>query len=768
MIKFLKISILTAIFAIALYSCKEETVTVSSVSIAIPPNMGSGGSGSSNTMNLSEKTTITVAVEPPNAKDKSVTVTSSNPAVVSVTETATGWELTATGVGQATITATANDGSGTTSSVTLTVVIPELTLTVTGTYTYTGAFIVPTTEVKAGGTVLTAGTHYTLACENNLNAGTATVTATGTSLYEGKSDMKTFTIQPVKTTFVLTLSETEFTYNGTAQIPEVVTVAWNDKQLTVGDEYTIEYKNNLNAGTATVTATGASLYEGKSDVKTFTIQPVKTTFVLTLSETEFTYNGVAQIPEVVTVVWNDKQLTVGEEYTIQYSNNLNAGTATVSVTGTGNFDGSSGTKNYTIARFPVSVAANDAEKNYWVSDPPLTYIATPKLIGDDVLSGMLARASGNDVGTYNITQGTLAQEGNYEITEFTPAIFTIYYFRGSGTEAEPYEIDVIQQLAGLAQFVNANNTTFNDKYYKLMADINLNVAPYNSGAGWTPIGNSNNSFKGHFNGNNHRVTGLFINGTSDNVGLFGTITGGSVRNLGVEGSSVSGRRYIGGMVGTIANGSITNCYTTVAVIASWTYVGGVAGYLGYSGGIGCSITNCYATGAVSSTSSNNADGFVGGVAGYTSGSYNHIITNCYATGAISGNSNIGGIVGSFTCNPTTGRLEYCVALNPGLTRSSGSSTNFGRVCYSGSGTVANNSAWVGMTLPSGSSGSNSRHGSDITATDALSQFSYEVMQWKFGVNDDNPWKMGVGEYKLPVFYWQTTAPSAMPAHLSEN
>jgi len=34
--------------------------------------------------------------------------------------------------------------------------------------------------------------------------------------------------------------------------------------------------------------------------------------------------------------------------------------------------------------------------------------------------------------------------------------------------------------------------------------------------------------------------------------------------------------------------------------------------------------------------------------------------------------------------------------------------------------------------------------------------------WKFGNDDDNPWKMGVGEYLLPVFYWQTTA---MPKHL---
>jgi hypothetical protein len=45
--------------------------------------------------------------------------------------------------------------------------------------------------------------------------------------------------------------------------------------------------------------------------------------------------------------------------------------------------------------------------------------------------------------------------------------------------------------------------------------------------------------------------------------------------------------------------------------------------------------------------------------------------------------------------------------------------------------------------------------------------TYETtLGWKFGNDDDNPWKMGVGAYPLPVFYWQTSAPTADLTHLN--
>ena len=58
-----------------------------------------------------------------------------------------------------------------------------------------------------------------------------------------------------------------------------------------------------------------------------------------------------------------------------------------------------------------------------------------------------------------------------------------------------------------------------------------------------------------------------------------------------------------------------------------------------------------------------------------------------------------------------------------------------------------------------------KNGADISTVQTKSQNTYEELGWKFGNNEESPWKMGVGTYSLPVFYWQTTAPAEMPGHL---
>ena len=80
------------------------------------------------------------------------------------------------------------------------------------------------------------------------------------------------------------------------------------------------------------------------------------------------------------------------------------------------------------------------------------------------------------------------------------------------------------------------------------------------------------------------------------------------------------------------------------------------------------------------------------------------------------------------------------------------------------GYADNNAAWEEMELPDDDTliGEN---GEDITTAKAKTQATYTGLGWQFGTTDESPWKMGVGGYSLPVFYWQTTAPAAMPAHL---
>ncbi|HPS31201.1 MAG TPA: MBG domain-containing protein, partial [bacterium] len=78
----------------------------------------------------------------------------------------------------------------------------------------------------------------------------------------------------------------------------------------------------------------------------------------------------------------------------------------------------------TITSRAVVVTADVKSKVYGNEDPELTYTAVPALIGSDAFSGSLARVEGENTGTYEIQQGTLAIDGNYTM-EFVPANLTI-------------------------------------------------------------------------------------------------------------------------------------------------------------------------------------------------------------------------------------------------------------------------------------------------------------------------------------------------------
>lgn len=79
---------------------------------------------------------------------------------------------------------------------------------------------------------------------------------------------------------------------------------------------------------------------------------------------------------------------------------------------------------HVITPRPVTVVGDDVEIVYGASDPILSATATGLMSGDE-LAGAPVREPGDDVGTYQVLQGTLAVGPNYELTEFTPGTFTI-------------------------------------------------------------------------------------------------------------------------------------------------------------------------------------------------------------------------------------------------------------------------------------------------------------------------------------------------------
>jgi hypothetical protein len=73
--------------------------------------------------------------------------------------------------------------------------------------------------------------------------------------------------------------------------------------------------------------------------------------------------------------------------------------------------------NLMITKRPVTVTADAKAKVYGTADPALTYqITSGTLAFSDGFAGDLTRATGEDVGTYAINQGTLALNGNYTLT----------------------------------------------------------------------------------------------------------------------------------------------------------------------------------------------------------------------------------------------------------------------------------------------------------------------------------------------------------------
>ncbi len=203
-----------------------------------------------------------------------------------------------------------------------------------------------------------------------------------------------------------------------------------------------------------------------------------------------------------------------------------------------------------------------------------------------------------------------------------------------------------QTIANVDQ-LQAINNNLSDNYVLINNIDASSTANWNSGAGFVPIGgngSSNGQYTGTFDGLGHVISGLTIHRPATNyIGLFGLVSsGGIVRNVGLDGGSVSGRQGVGGLVGG-NTGTIQDAYATGAVSGS-QFVGGLVGYNDAGG----SITDAYATGAV------NGSQFVGGLVGYNLGSSS--IAYAYATGAVNGSGTVGGLVGANGSDP--GRITF--------------------------------------------------------------------------------------------------------------
>ncbi len=207
---------------------------------------------------------------------------------------------------------------------------------------YTGAAIEPDFNVTLDGKTLVEGTDYKVSYKNNVNPGTATITITGMGNYAG-TITKTFKIYDPNAPVEITeanISGIEDKYYTGKEITQKLSITFDGKTLVEGTDYTVDYKNNVEIGTATMTIKGIGKYTGTT-TKTFKIlEPEKISISdAQISQIEDQYYTGEEIKPSLTVTLGDQTLVEGTDYTVEYANNVEVGTGTVTITGIGAYMG---------------------------------------------------------------------------------------------------------------------------------------------------------------------------------------------------------------------------------------------------------------------------------------------------------------------------------------------------------------------------------------------------------------------------------------------
>lgn len=195
---------------------------------------------------------------------------------------------------------------------------------------------------------------------------------------------------------------------------------------------------------------------------------------------------------------------------------------------------------------------------------------------------------------------------------------------GKGTAEDPYLIENAQQLAYLAQQVNApNNYTavpheiYADTWFTLTTDLDLGG---NDGLLWTPIGKYDginhvqSAFAGHLDGDEHIIHNMHVESPGDksnlDFGLFGMVSDGSVKNIILDSDCKVNIQYgilsgevgmaIGGIIGMGYNVDLENCVNRANISADveYTYLSLSCGGLFGNLYIGSSVKNCHNYGDV--------------------------------------------------------------------------------------------------------------------------------------------------------------------------
>ncbi|SFU74681.1 filamentous hemagglutinin family N-terminal domain-containing protein, partial [Methylobacterium sp. 174MFSha1.1] len=314
---------------------------------------------------------------------------------------------------------------------------------------------------------------------------------------------------------------------------------------------------------------------------------------------------------------------------------------------------------------------------------------------------------------------------------------------GAGTSAGPYQLTDIYGVQGMG-----TSAGYRAASYQLAGDVDASgTVAWNGGAGFKPVGSNAATFTGSLDGAGRTITGLSLTRpTQSNVGLFGYLgSGGSVSNVGLAGSSVSGASQVGSLIGYSNGGTVRQSYATGSVSGSGNFVGGLIGYTkgiavsqsyatgsvrgaagvgGLIGGAdtGSTVSQSYASGSVSGTSSS-----VGGLVGALAGT----VSQSYATGSVVGTGLIGGLVG----NVSGGASRVIQSYASGRVSLSGGSGSSGGLVGSNSGVITS-SYWdkdsTGQTAGGATTGATGLTSAQARSASNYSGFDFTTVWYQAG------------------------------------
>lgn len=203
-------------------------------------------------------------------------------------------------------------------------------------YVYDGTAKTPKPVVKFGDETLTEDQDYVAVYVNNTNAGMAAVTVIGMGDFSG-GEKKVFSISPKEIEDLHYRYFEEVSYRGLELRPGVA-ITYGSLTLKNLTDYVLNYENNREVGTASVTITGTGNYKGVKKLD-FTIAPKPISSTLARLDTySFLSDGKEKTPEVIIMNGKDR-LTQDQDYALTYVNNIKPGIGVAFIEGTGNFTG---------------------------------------------------------------------------------------------------------------------------------------------------------------------------------------------------------------------------------------------------------------------------------------------------------------------------------------------------------------------------------------------------------------------------------------------